>query len=122
VSVHGPNGTDHSGPTARVAGRHRVEAGTVDAKRIVVGIDGSHHSLNALRWAAVEAQRDGADLEVVLAYHWRMPGVKYATSHDIQEVATGLATALVEAAVTEARTVAPRLRASGTAVLGDPAP
>jgi hypothetical protein len=29
-----------------------------------------------MRWAAAEAQHRDADLEVVLAYHWRMPGVR----------------------------------------------
>ena len=35
---------------------------------IVVGVDGSDHSLSALRWALDEAASRGAKLEVVLAY------------------------------------------------------
>jgi len=87
-----------------------------------VGIDGSPHSLIALRWAALTAQRDGADLDVMFVYHWRMPGVRRATSRDIEEAAAGLATEIVDAAAAQARTIAPHLRASGRAVLGDPEP
>jgi len=36
--------------------------------RIVVGVDGSEHSLLALRWAAQEAVRTGAELDVVTAW------------------------------------------------------
>lgn len=94
----------------------------MDAKTIVVGVDGSHQSLAALRWAAVEAQRAGTDLDVLLAYHWRMPGMTFASSEDLQEAANALATVMVEAAAAEARTVAPRVRARGMAVLGEPGP
>lgn len=36
--------------------------------RIVVGVDGSASSKQALRWAADEAQRSGAALQVVMAW------------------------------------------------------
>jgi nucleotide-binding universal stress UspA family protein len=42
-----------------------------EARRIVAGIDGSTESLDALRWAAREAELRGADLLVVLA--WQVP-------------------------------------------------
>ncbi len=42
----------------------------VGTHRIVAGIDGSAASLGALRWAANEAQRTQATLEVVMAWHW----------------------------------------------------
>ncbi|ONH24542.1 universal stress protein [Pseudofrankia asymbiotica] len=45
--------------------------GTVS--RIVVGIDGSEGSLEALRWAAREAELHGAELLVLMA--WRLPVV-----------------------------------------------
>ena len=35
--------------------------------RIVVGVDGSEHASRALRWAAEDARRRGAELEVVHA-------------------------------------------------------
>jgi nucleotide-binding universal stress UspA family protein len=40
-------------------------------RRYVVGVDGSEGSRAALRWAAVEAARHGAELEVVHA--WQPP-------------------------------------------------
>ena len=37
--------------------------------RIVVGVDGSNSSRSALRWAATEAERTGAELQVVMTWH-----------------------------------------------------
>jgi nucleotide-binding universal stress UspA family protein len=42
---------------------------------IVVGVDGSETSKDALRWAAREARREGARLRVVLC--WRVPNQFY---------------------------------------------
>ena len=36
--------------------------------RIVVGVDGSEHSIAALEWAAVQAQRTGVALEIVASF------------------------------------------------------
>jgi nucleotide-binding universal stress UspA family protein len=36
--------------------------------RIVVGVDGSEHSMAALEWSAVQAQRTGAALKIVAAF------------------------------------------------------
>lgn len=38
--------------------------------RIVVGIDGSEVSIDALRWAARQATITGAELKVVMAWHY----------------------------------------------------
>jgi len=38
--------------------------------RIVVGVDGSDHSLIALQWAVHQAERTGADVEVIAAWQW----------------------------------------------------
>jgi nucleotide-binding universal stress UspA family protein len=38
--------------------------------RIVVGVDGSEESVSALRWALAEAERRGAILDVVHAWHY----------------------------------------------------
>lgn len=37
--------------------------------RVVVGVDGSEQSVRALQWAAREAERRGAALEVVAVWH-----------------------------------------------------
>jgi len=48
-------------------------------ERIVVGVDGSPSSRQALRWAARQATVTGASLEIVtcwefpITYDWRMP-------------------------------------------------
>jgi nucleotide-binding universal stress UspA family protein len=47
--------------------------GRVDMRRIVVGVDGSETSRQALRWAGEEAERHGAELHVVHA--WEVQGV-----------------------------------------------
>jgi nucleotide-binding universal stress UspA family protein len=56
-----------------------------EARRIVVGIDGSDASLDALRWAAREAELRGADLLVIHAWHVPVgnpyvPGIPDVTS------------------------------------------
>ncbi|GII24840.1 universal stress protein [Planosporangium mesophilum] len=89
---------------------------------VVAGVDGSAPSLEALRWAALEAQRRHVELEVVLAYHWRIPGAALAVSPELAEQVTDFATAVVDAAVAEARTTAPHARVHGRAVEGEPAP
>ena len=38
--------------------------------RIVVGVDGSDHSVLALRWAVAQAALTGADVEVIASWQW----------------------------------------------------
>jgi len=38
--------------------------------RIVVGVDGSDHSVLALRWAVKQAELTGSDIEVVACWQW----------------------------------------------------
>ncbi len=40
------------------------------ARRIVVGIDGSPNSIDAMKWAARQAELTGATLEVVMTWEW----------------------------------------------------
>ncbi|NJC72334.1 universal stress protein [Planosporangium thailandense] len=94
----------------------------MEMPKIVVGVDGSPASITALRWAAREAQRRGVELEVVLAYNSRLPGAPHRTSpHPLKE-AVDFASSLMDAAVAEARTVAPHVRVHGAATLGAAAP
>jgi nucleotide-binding universal stress UspA family protein len=43
------------------------------AHRIVVGVDGSPHSINALRWATRQAELTGATVDAIIA--WEFPVV-----------------------------------------------
>jgi nucleotide-binding universal stress UspA family protein len=93
----------------------------MNATGIVVGVDGSASSRTALRWAAAQAKRTNVPLRVLLAYHWRMPGV-FATSAELEQAAKDQAELVVEEAVAEARAAAPEVPVTGAAVLGNPAP
>ena len=42
-----------------------------DDRRIVVGVDGSPSSMTALRWAILQAELTGCEVEAVTA--WRLP-------------------------------------------------
>jgi nucleotide-binding universal stress UspA family protein len=56
-----------------------------DKGRIVVGVDGSQASMDAIRWAAAQAQTTGAALEAVLT--WDLPMDAYApmpASYDVR--------------------------------------
>lgn len=41
-----------------------------EASRIVVGVDGSASSNKALEWAATQAEKTGAALEIVTSWQW----------------------------------------------------
>ena len=49
---------------------------STDRPRIVVGVDGSAHSEEALRWAARLARAEGATIDVVAV--WDLPATSYA--------------------------------------------
>lgn len=47
-----------------------TETGANTTPLIVVGIDGSESSIDALRWAVAQAKATGATIEAVAAWHW----------------------------------------------------
>ena len=51
-------------------------------RRVVVGVDGSEPSDRALNWAAAEADRSHAVLEVVAAFN---PGYEFITPDEVRE-------------------------------------
>jgi len=66
-----------------------AEDGATD-NRIVVGIDGSSSSLAALGWAAEQADRTGAKLEVITTWIWPTTygwAIPYPTGFDPAESA-----------------------------------
>jgi nucleotide-binding universal stress UspA family protein len=90
----------------------------MSSNEIIVGVDGAAPSRAALRWASREAARRGAELVVLLAYHWRIPGAPAI----LEQTAQDQADMVVADAVAEARAIAPGIAVSGRALLGDPAP
>lgn len=56
--------------------------GQAPTHRVVVGIDGSEGSNHALEWAAAEAARRGAVLEVHTSYD---PGYVFITANEVQQ-------------------------------------
>ena len=79
----------------------------MDTNVIVVGTDGSGPSTAAVRWAAREAQRRGADLRVVLAHHWIWPGARFDVESGWRQLADQQAETTLATAVDQAREVAP---------------
>jgi nucleotide-binding universal stress UspA family protein len=88
---------------------------------VIVGIDGSESSRAALRWATAEAKRRGARLHVVLAYHWRWPGMHPNPNDEFAAITRQQAGLVADDAVREARELAPGVEVRGDAVLGLPA-
>lgn len=94
----------------------------MSSNEIIVGVDGAAPSRTALRWASLEAARREAELVVLLAYHWRVPGAAAILGPDLEQAAQDQAELIVAEAVAEARAIAPNMAVRGQAVLGDPAP
>jgi nucleotide-binding universal stress UspA family protein len=88
---------------------------------IIVGVDGAAPSRAAQRWAAREAARREAELVVLHAYHWPVPGAHAILGAELEQAAQDQAELVVADAVAEARAIAPTVTVRGQAVLGDPA-
>jgi nucleotide-binding universal stress UspA family protein len=89
---------------------------------IIVGVDGSAGSTQALRWSAREAAYRGVDLVVLHAYDWRIYGAASPISARFVTDARGAAEAVVQAAVAEVNAIAPSVRVRGEALLGGAGP
>ncbi|WP_327000575.1 universal stress protein [Dactylosporangium sp. NBC_01737] len=83
-------------------------------------MDGAAPSLEAVRWAAAEADQRHASLQLVLAYHWRVPLTAFAPSAELTETAQHLASDVVNDAAREALQVAPGIDVAATAMFGHP--
>src|SRR5438045_6046396 len=89
---------------------------------IVVGTDGSPNGMTAVRWAAETAEYTRRPLEVVVAYHWEVPGRWYGSVREVTAAADERAGAIAASAAVEAQKVAPHAEVSTALLLGDPAP
>jgi nucleotide-binding universal stress UspA family protein len=96
----------------------RFEEAAMIKTQIVVGVDGSVGSTAAVRWAAAEAQLHKAELHVLTAYHRQHPGRHFTTGGQAAPAAHEGATAVVHAAVMQARSVAPDVEVHGVALPG----
>jgi nucleotide-binding universal stress UspA family protein len=89
---------------------------------IIVGVDGSAGSSQALRWAAREAAYRGVDLVVLHVYDWRIYGAASPIGARFVTDARGAAEAAVQAAIGEVSAFAPTVRVRGEALLGGAGP
>lgn len=89
---------------------------------VVVGVDGSHAALAAVRWAAAEASRRGAALRLVAAVAWMAyePAGGTAFRGDERQILTVAAEGHLETARVAARGVAPEPEITGEVRGGDP--
>jgi nucleotide-binding universal stress UspA family protein len=83
------------------------QASTADGHRIVVGVDGSESSKEALRWALGQARLTGALLEAVIA--WEYPAAfsrpMLIPDFDYQEWATQVVTKAIDEVASDAERV-----------------
>jgi nucleotide-binding universal stress UspA family protein len=94
---------------------------TAATGRIVAGIDGSSASLDALAWAARQADLTGARLEVIAVWSWPSSfgwAVPVPSDFDPE----GEVQASVDAAVASVRAAHPSLVIEARVVNGHPAP
>ena len=88
--------------------------------RIVVGIDGSSHSLAALRWACDEARLRHDSLELVAA--WSIPSATFdIASSDVVEALQGAAEEAIQMGRDEIAKCGPDLKVRSEVFQGQPA-
>ncbi len=91
--------------------------------KIIVGVDGSEPSFDALRWAAYEARRRGAELLLVSCYTvpalGGIDGAIYPSSIDV-EVLKAESAAVIGQATEIVEAIDPRLVVLGTAPMSSP--
>jgi nucleotide-binding universal stress UspA family protein len=91
------------------------------AGKIVAGVDGSPSSIQALAWAARQADLTGSRLEVLTTWEWPVTyGWALPVPSDFDPRAA--AQSLVEEAVATLRNTHPRLDVTTAVVEGHPAP
>jgi nucleotide-binding universal stress UspA family protein len=92
----------------------------MSTRRIVVGYEGSPVSGQALDWAAVEAQRRGADLHIAYAdLHAAQALPLYPMAFDVSALEVGRE--IIDEGIRRATDALPRERVTGEAVISSPA-
>jgi len=94
----------------------------METTQIVVGTDGSGSGAAAVRWAAREAHRSGAELRIVHAYDWNLPGARFGDHAELERATDELAQTTVATAVAQANEAAPDVTVHHDAVLGETVP
>ena len=91
-----------------------------DDRRIVVGVDGSPSSMTALRWAILQAELTGCEVEAVIA--WRLPSrYGFAAVTDRATDFEGDARKVLVDALNEVSSVEPDVVIRSSVVEGHPA-
>ena len=91
-----------------------------DDRRIVVGVDGSPSSMAALRWAILQAELTGCDVEAVIA--WRLPSrYGFAAVTDRATDFEGDARKILADALNEVSSVKPDVLIRSSVAEGHPA-
>ncbi|WP_433221528.1 universal stress protein [Dactylosporangium sp. CS-047395] len=93
----------------------------MNGTRIIVGFDGSGEAHAAVQWAADEAERTHAQLQIVHTYQITWPGAYYDISAELLEEARRRGEQLIDEAVAQVRERGPEIDVIGTSVYATPA-
>jgi len=98
-----------------------TEASGGHSSKVVMGFDGSEPSMEALRWAARQADQTGSMLEVIMAWEWPASyGWSFSLPDDYSPDTEAQST--LDVAVDRLRGDHPRLKVQTTAIEGRPGP